>query len=104
MLPHYSFVCVLLHSLLFCISVSSSSVLVCSPRHVDLPLVMSNQCHDVTHVCRIHCDTMALPFEVVKHDVIEVDPLLKACSVSMFDVQILLSFASVCPEKEYVCP
>ena len=65
MLPHYSFIRVLLHCLLLFCSVCASSILLCSPQHVDLPLVMTNQCHDVTHVGRIHRDTMAFPFEVV---------------------------------------
>ena len=45
---------------------------------------------------------MAFPFEVVKHDVVEVDSLLKGCSVVIFDVQILIRFASVGPGKELV--
>ena len=93
-LPHYSFIHILLCSLLL-LSVSSSFV--CSTHDVDLLLVMSNQCHDVVHVDRIHGDTMSLLFEVVKQDVVEVDQLLKGCSVIMLDVQILISFASTGP-------
>ena len=103
-LPHYSFICTLLLSLLLLYSVHTSSVLLCSPQHVDLPLVMSNQCHDVTHVGRIDRDIMTFPFEIFKHDVIEVDPLLKGCSVLILEFQILISFASVGPAKKLVCP
>ena len=92
MLPHYNFIGILLRFLLLCCSVCVSSILLCSPRHVDLPLVMSDQCHDVYHVGRIHCDTMAFPFEVFKHDVIKIDSLLKGCSVLMLGVQILSDF------------
>ena len=98
------FISALLCCLLVLYSVSSSSVLLCSSQHVDLPLRTSNQSYDVTHVCRIHGDTMPFPFEVVKYDVIEVDPLLKGYNVLMLDVQILASFASVCPDKELVYP
>ena len=103
-LPHFSFVRVLLHSLLLLCSVRAYSILLCSPQHVDLPLVTSNKCHDVTHVGRIHRDTMALPFEVIKHDVIEIDSLLKGCSVLMLELQILISLASVGPGKELIFP
>ena len=72
MLPHSSFVSALLHCFILCLSVSSGSVFLCYPHHVDLPLVTSNQCHDVTHVGRMHSDTMVLPFKFVKHDVVEV--------------------------------
>ena len=105
MLPYYmSFISVLLHSLLLLCSVCASSFLFCSPQHVDLPLVTSNQCHDVTHIGRIHRDTLALPFEVVKHDGIEIDSFLKGCSALMLHIQILISLASVGPDKKLVCP
>ena len=100
MLPHYSFISVPLRSLLLFLIVISSSILLCIPHHIDLPHVMANQSHDVTHG-----DTMTVPFEVVKHDLIEIDPLLKGRSVLMLDVQILISFASVLgPNKKRVCP
>ena len=104
MLPHCSFIGVLLHSLLLLCSVSANSILLCTPQYVDLPLVLTNQCHDVSHVSRIYGDTMTFSSEVIKHDVIEVDPLLKGCSVLMLGVQILISFASAGPGKELVCP
>ena len=103
-LPHYSFAHVLLHSLLLYLSVSSSSVLLCCPYHFNLPLVTANQCYDVAHVDRIHHNPIAFPFKVVKHDVIEVDLVLKGCSVLMLDLQILINFASVGPNKELVYP
>jgi len=104
MLPHYSFIHVLLHCLLLLLSISPSLILLCCPHHVDLPLVPADQCHDVSHVGRIHCETMALSFEVVKHDAVEADPLLKGYSVLILDLQILISSASVGPGKELVCP
>ena len=104
MLSYYSFISVLLHCLLLCLSLSSSSILLCCPQYVDLPLVMSNQCHDVIHVGRIHCDVIVLPFAIFKHDVVEVDPLLKGCSVLMLDLQILIRCSSTCPDKYIVCP
>mmetsp|Transcript_2847 Transcript_2847/g.5764 ORF Transcript_2847/g.5764 Transcript_2847/m.5764 type:complete len:236 (-) Transcript_2847:640-1347(-) len=104
MLPHDNFIRVLLHCLLLLLSISPSLILLCCPHHVDLPLVPANQCHDVSHVDRVYRDTMALPFEVVKHDVVEVDPLLKGCSVLMLGVKILITSASVGPDKELVCP
>ena len=104
MLSHYSFISVLLRCLLLLLSASSGSILLCSPQHVDLPLMTSNQSHDATHVGRINGNTMPFPFEVVKHDGIEVGPLLKGCSVLMLCIQILISFASICPDKELVCP
>ena len=104
MLPHDSFVGVLLHCLLLLLNISPSTVLLCCPHHVDLPPVPADQCHDVSHVGRVHLDTMALPFEVVKHDVVEVDSLLKGCSVVGLDVQILITSASVGPDKEIICP
>ena len=76
MLPYYSFICVLLRCLLLFCSVRTSSFLLCSPQHVEISLVPTNQCHDVIHVGKIHCDTSTFPFELVKHDVKEVDPLL----------------------------
>ena len=99
MLPHYNFISVLLYPLLLFLIIRASSVLLGCPHHVDLPLATSNQCHDVTHVSRIHGDKMALLFEFLKHDAVEVDPLLKGCSVIMFDLQILIRFASVGPDK-----
>ena len=63
----------------------------------------SNQRHDVTHVGRIHRDTMTFSFDVVKHDLIEVDSLLNGCSVIMLGVQILIRFVSVGPDKALVC-
>ena len=105
MLLHCSFICVLLCSILLFLRVSSSSVLLCSPHHVDLPFVTPNQCHDAPYVGRIHGDTMTFPLKVFKHDVVEVDPLLKNCSVLMLGVQILVSFASIVgPDKELLCP
>ena len=101
---YYSFISVLLYCLLHFCSASSSSVLLCSPQHVDLSLVTSNQCHNVTHVGRICCDTMALLFELVKHYVVEVDPILKGCNVLMLCIQILISLDSISPGKELVCP
>ena len=86
-LPHYSFVRVLLCCLLLCCSVSASSILVRSPHHVALSLVTFDQCHDVTRVGRIHGDAMLFLFEVFKYDVIEVDSLLKGCSVLMLELQ-----------------
>ena len=54
-----------------CSSSMSSSLLQCQllfftlvqSQYVDLPLMASDQCHDVTHVGRIHCDKIAFPFE-----------------------------------------
>ena len=90
MLPCYSFASVLLHCLLLLFSVRASSLLLCCPQHVDLSLMSTDQYHDVTHVCRIHHDTMTSPFEVVKHDVVQVDSLLKGYSVIILGVQILI--------------
>ena len=105
MLPYCSFISVLLHCLLLCLSVSSGSVLLCSPHHVDLPLVTLNQCRGVTrHVGRIHYDTTTLPSEAVKHHVVEIDSLLKGCSVIMLDLQILISFPSADPDKDLIRP
>ena len=95
MLPHYSFVSVLLHSLPLCLSVCTGSVLLYCLHHVDLPLMTFNQYHDVTHTCIIYGDTIVLPFKFIKHDVIDVDPLLKCSSVLMLDLQILISSPSM---------
>ena len=106
-LAHYSFISFLLHSfllLLLFLYVGSSSVLLCSPHHVDLPFMTSNQCHDVTHGSRIHRDAPALPFEVFNHNDVKIDPLLKGCSVLMLDIQILVSISSIGLGKELVCP
>ena len=58
----------------------------------------------ITHVGRIRRDTPTFPFELVKHDVIEDDSLLKGCIVLMLCIQILISLAFIGPAKELVCP
>ena len=90
MLSHCSFISVLLHFLLFPPSVCTGYV--------------SNLCHDATHVYIICNDTMTLPFEFLKHDIIEVDPLLQGCSVLILGLQIPIRFVSISPEKELAYP
>ena len=46
---------------------------------------------------------MTFPFEVVKHDAVEVDPLIKSCDVIMLGLQILVKSPCICPDKELVC-
>ena len=96
----------LLYSLLlFLLSVCARLILLYGPHYVDISLVKSNQCCDVTHVGRIHRATIAMLYEFVKHDVLEVDPLLEGCCVLMLCIQILVSFASgYYSDKELVCP
>ena len=84
-LPCYSFMRVLLWSLLllYYYSVCSNSILLYCLRYIHSLLVMSNQCHNVTHISRIHGDKPSLPHEFLDHGIIEVDPLLKGCSAAL---------------------
>ena len=79
MLPHHSVVGVLLHFW----SISSGSVILYYPCHIHFPSMASNKCHDTTHVDRINSNTMSLPFELLEYGAVEVDSLLKGCSILM---------------------
>ncbi len=54
---------------------------------------MANLHHDVSHICGVHFDAVALPLEVVEDDQHQIDPLLRRRDVDVTMLQILVCLA-----------
>ena len=61
-----------------------------STNHINTPFVLSDLCHDVTHVGTIHRHTSPLPLEWTQHKIVQIHPFLQIRSVGMFCITKIL--------------
>ena len=71
-------------------------------NHIHYPLVTADGCHDVSHVRRVHCDTMAFTLERADHLVVQDDPLMKRRCVLVPTVQIFVGLSAEDPAVQLV--